>query len=474
MTDSVVGAGQTAGGGYGSKGYRAYVLFALVAVYTFNFIDRVVITIIQEDIRADFHLSDTQLGLLGGPAFALLYTLLGIPIARLAEKHNRTTILSVCIGLWSLMTALCGLAGNYFQLLAARIGVSIGEAGGTPPSQSIIGDYFPPDKRASAASIYSLGVPLGSMLAAIGGGYLAAYFGWQSAFLALGLPGLALAILVKLTIKEPPRTTEAHEAPSFGAGLKALAGKASFWHVALGSAAASFTGYGVGQFTNSFFIRSHADELEALSPLAGFLLLGDPTAATPVIFRASLVTGLLIGLCGGFGAAVSGFISDRISHRHPNALVWLPALAFILTAPLNIVGYMTQSLPLAVFLLGAALLFQYFYLGSMYAVAQGVVHPRMRATAVAILLFVVNLIGYGLGPPVVGALSDFLANSQLIPVGLSVESCAGITEGANQAVCAAGSSFGLRWAIVIGFLGYLWAATHFLLAWRSLRKDWVG
>lgn len=463
-----------ASSGYGSKGYRAYVLFALVTVYTFNFIDRVVITIIQEDIRADFGLTDTQLGLLGGPAFALLYTFLGIPIARLAEKHNRTTILSVCIGLWSAMTALCGLATNYVQLLAARIGVSIGEAGGTPPSQSIIGDYFPPESRATASSIYSLGVPIGSMLAAIGGGFIAAYFGWQSAFLMLGLPGLALAILVKLTIKEPPRTTAAAEAPTFGAGFKALAGKASFWHVALGAAAASFTGYGVGQFTNSFFIRSHADELEALSPLAGMLLFGDPNAETPVIFRASMITGLLVGLCGGFGAAVSGIISDKIGHRHPNALVWLPAVAFILTAPLNIIGYMTPSLPLAVVLLGGALLFQYFYLGSMYAVAQGVVHPRMRATSVAILLFVVNLIGYGLGPPVVGALSDYLASTQLSAAGLTVDACAAGVAGPNQATCASASSYGLRWAIIIGFLGYLWAAAHFLLAWRTLRKDWVG
>ena len=201
--------------GYGAASYRAYVLGALLVVYTFNFIDRVVIAIIQEPIKHEFALTDFQLGLLGGPAFAVLYTFLGIPIARLAERKNRMTILSICLAIWSGMTALCGFANSYAMLLMARIGVSVGEAGCTPPAQSVISDYFPATSRATAVSIYALGVPIGSMLAAIGGGWLAQEFGRRSAFLILGVPGLLLAVIVKLTVKEPPRaaSSSAAEAP---------------------------------------------------------------------------------------------------------------------------------------------------------------------------------------------------------------------------------------------------------------------
>src|SRR5215217_3864092 len=287
--------------GYGTKPYRAYVLGALLAVYTFNFIDRVVIAIIQQPIKAEFGLTDLQLGLLGGPAFAVLYTLLGIPIARLAEKHNRMTILAICLGIWSGMTALCGIATSYTTLLMARIGVSIGEAGCTPPAQSVISDYFPADKRATAISIYALGVPVGSMLAAIGGGFIATAFGWRETFLMLGLPGLLLAIVVKLTIKEPPRagSTVGVAAPSFVTAFKVLATKPTFWHVALGSAVASFVGYGVGQFLNSYLERTHGLSL----------------------FNASMLTGAVLGVAAAFGTFFAGWLADRVIQRHPNALL---------------------------------------------------------------------------------------------------------------------------------------------------------
>src|SRR5688572_13962451 len=201
MTDATAPAFQ----GFGSKTYRAYVLGALLVVYTFNFIDRVVIGIIGEPIKIEFGLTDFQLGLLGGPMFAVLYTLLGIPIARLAERSNRMTILAICLAIWSAMTAACGLALSYVQLCAARIGVSIGEAGCTPPANSVIADYFPADRRATALSIYALGIPIGSMIAAVGGGWIATEVGWREAFIWLGVPGVLLAVIVKLTVKEPPR-----------------------------------------------------------------------------------------------------------------------------------------------------------------------------------------------------------------------------------------------------------------------------
>ena len=437
--------------GHGAASYRAYVLGALLVVYTFNFIDRVVIAIIQEPIKEEFHLTDLQLGLLGGPAFAVLYTFLGIPIARLAEKHNRMTILSICLAIWSGMTALCGFATSYAALLMARIGVSVGEAGCTPPAQSVISDYFPAKSRATAISIYALGVPVGSMLAAIGGGWLAQNFGWRSAFLILGLPGLLLAILVKLTVKEPPRakSSDVAEAPGFAAAFRELARKPTFWHNALGSAIASFVGYGVGQYLNSFLMRTH-----------------DLT-----LLESSRLTGVVLGLAAAFGTFFAGWLADRLVKRYPNALAWLPALGFVIATPFYIVGYMMPNLWVAIPFLIVGTVTHYFYLGCMYATTQGIVQPRLRATATAVLLFIVNLLGYGLGPPVIGALSDWLATMNLAEVGLSLKAC---EAGADAVACAAGKEFGLRWAIFIGLFGYLWAAIHFLLAWRTLRKDWVG
>lgn len=447
MTDAAAPAFQ----GHGTRGYRAYVLGALLIVYTFNFIDRVVIGIIQEPIKTEFGLTDFQLGLLGGPAFAILYTLLGIPIARLAERTDRMTVLSICLAIWSAMTAACGFAVNYATLFAARVGVSIGEAGCTPPANSVISDYFPAERRASALSIYALGIPIGSMIAAVGGGWIATEVGWREAFIWLGVPGVALALLVKLTVKEPPRSAPKTDTPSFVSAVAALAKKPTFWNVAFGSALASFVGYGVGQYLTSFMIRTHNFSL----------------------FNAAVIIGVVLGLCAAIGTFTSGFLADRISKRHPNALSWLPALGFAIATPLYLVAFVLPNIWTAMPALMVAAIAHYFYLGPMYAVTQGVVAPRMRATAVAVLLFVVNLIGYGMGPPVIGALSDFLANGQLAPLGLSTEICADAAQRDN-AQCAAGVETGLRWAMMIGVCIYLWAGVHFLLSARTLRRDWVA
>lgn len=451
MATTAPPAGAPAFAGYGTKPYRAFVLGMLLTVYTFNFIDRVIVTIVQEEIKRDFGLSDFQLGLLGGPAFALLYTLLGIPVARLAERRNRMTILSVCLGIWSAFTAACGLAGSYIHLLLARIGVSVGEAGCTPPAQSVIADYFPSDRRATALSVYSMGVPLGSMIAAIAGGYIATEVGWRNAFLWVGLPGIALALLVKFTVKEPPRAGAAPEAPGFGAALKVLRSKPSFWHMAIAAAITSFVGYGVGGYLNSFLIRVH-----------GLSLL-----------QASQFNGVILGVAAAIGTFLSGFLADRISKRHPNALAWLPALGLLIATPLYLLGYYSPTLGVVMAPLIIAACVHYFYLGPMYTVTSSVVEPRMRATAIAILLFIVNIIGYALGPPFVGALSDFLANQQLAASGLSIADCAKATD-AIAATCKAGTSAGLRYAMMIGVCFFLWAAVHFLLVGRTLQKDRVS
>jgi predicted MFS family arabinose efflux permease len=445
MTDAAAPAFQ----GYGTKNYRAYILGALLVVYTFNFIDRVVIGIIQEPIKQEFGLTDFQLGLLGGPAFAVLYTLLGIPIARFAERHNRMTILAICLGVWSAFTAACGFAINYATLFAARVGVSIGEAGCTPPANSVISDYFPPERRATALSIYALGIPIGSMIAAVGGGWIATEVGWREAFIWLGVPGVLLAVIVKLTVKEPPRSAPKGDTPSFFAALGELAKKPTFWYVALGSALASFVGYGVGQYLTSFMIRTH-----------GFTL-----------FEGATLVGVVLGLCAAIGTFSSGFLADRISKRHPNALSWLPALGFAVATPMYLLAFVLPNIWLAMPALMIGAVAHYFYLGPMYAVTQGVVAPRTRATAVAVLLFIVNLIGYGMGPPAIGALSDFLAQGQLALSGLTPAICA---ERTGDAACAAGIEVGLRWSMMIGVCGYLVAGLLFLLSARSLRRDWVA
>lgn len=446
MTDATAPAA-SGFAGFGTPAYRAFVLAALFVVYTFNFIDRSVLAIVQEQIRGEFNLTDTQLGLMGGPTFALLYTILGIPIARLAERQNRMTILTVCLALWSAATAACGLATNYVTLLIPRVFTGIGEAGCTPTANSAIGDYFPVASRSTAVSIYSMGVPIGAALAGIGGGFVAEYMGWREAFLILGLPGLALAVLVKLTVSEPPRSTPPGEAPGFFQAFAVLAKKTTFWNIALGGAAASFTGYGVGQFSNSFFIRSH-----------------DLTT-----FEAAMISGVLVGVFGGAGTFLTGFISDRIAKRHPNALAWLPGITLLISAPLSVAGFMVGSLWLAIPLLAAATLFQYFYVSGIYAATQAIVHPRMRATAVAVLLFIVNFLGYVFGPLAIGALSDYLTNTHLLQLGASLAACHAKT--APAAVCAAGAAYGLQYAIIIGYLGFVWGAAHFLLAWRTMARD---
>jgi predicted MFS family arabinose efflux permease len=313
----------------------------------------------------------------------------------------------------------------------------------------VISDYFPPERRATALSIYALGIPIGSMIAAVGGGWIATEVGWREAFIWLGVPGVLLAVLVKLTVREPPRTVSATATPTFLAALGALAKKPTFWQVAFGSALASFVGYGVGQYLTSFMIRTH-----------GFTL-----------FEGATLVGVVLGLCAAIGTFTSGFLADRISKRHPNALAWLPALGFVIATPLYILAFVLPNIWLAMPALMIGAVTHYFYLGPMYAITQGVVAPRMRATAVAVLLFVVNLIGYGMGPPVIGALSDWLAGGQLASYGLTPDMCAARS---GDAQCAAGIETGLRWAMMIGVLGYLWAAVHFLMSARSLRRDWVA
>lgn len=435
--------------GFGSKSYRAYVLGALFVVYTFNFIDRVLVGILQESIGADLGVSDFYLGLLGGPAFAILYTLTGVPIARAAERNNRITIIAIGAAVWSAMTAACGFAGNFTQLVLARIGVGIGEAACVPASQSVVTDYFPADRRATALSIWSMGIPIGAMLAAVGGGWLVTHLDWRTAFWLLGAPGLIVALVFKLTVREPPRAGAAVELPSFGAALKLLATKRTFWHVAAGGALMAFVGYSTSQFLVSFIVRN-------------FNLS---------IAEASYAFGAIAGVSTASGTFLGGFICDRLSRRYPLVYVWLPTAALLLAGALYLLAFFQASFWGWFAFLMVAPMFHYMHLGPGYAVVQSIVPVRMRATTIAVLILMMNLIGYGLGPPVMGALSDYFANATLTPLGLDAATCK--TSGA-AAACAPALAGGLKYAMVCVVAILPWPALHFWLAGRTYLKDRVS
>ena len=388
-----VGAGEAGvrthtGEGYGTARYRAYVLGALTFVYTLNFVDRILIGVVAQPIIEEFRLQDWQFGLLSGPGFAVMYTLIGIPIARYAERANRVRIIGICVMLWSAMTALCGLAAGFTTLLLFRVGVGIGEAGCTPPANSLLADYFPMRERARAFAVYGLGVTLGGVLANLFGGPIAQSLSWREAFIYLGLPGVLVGLGVVLTVREPPRGyadppgTVKLERVSFGEAMRQLAAKPTYWTMAVSVTIAAFIGYGITSFTAPFFQRVHG--LSVAEIATGY--------AVP------------IGLAAAFGTYSGGWMTSRLTGRFPNALAWIPAVGFISSVPFYWMGFHASNLNVVLPMLMAGSLLHYFYLGAQYTIGQGVVPARTRATAIAILLLIINLIGYGLGPLFVGAL----------------------------------------------------------------------
>lgn len=475
--------------GYGTRTYRSYVLGSLLLVYIFNFIDRSIINILTEPIKLSFQVEDWQMGLLGGPAFAFMYTFLGIPIARFAERYNRVVIISVCVAFWSLMTAFCGLAVSFAMLFLFRVGVSVGEAGCTPPSQSLMADYYSPKSRSTAASIYALGVPMGTMLAAVFGGTIAEQltgpaFGawlnsiglafisnqfdwanvdsWRLAFIVVGLPGILVALLVKFTVKEPPRgytdpsLADPKEQVSFLSTVKLLMGKPTYVHIVIGATVTVFANYALNQFTVSFFRRTHDLSQQ----------------------NASLLFGIILGGMAAIGVFSSGYLADKLRERHPTGLTWIPALALIASTPLYIIGFWTGNVWVAVPPLMAAAALHYFYIGPMYAIAGGVVDSRSRATSVALCLFFMNLLGYGLGPPLIGALSTFL-NAQFLSgadAGLTLEVCRNLEEltDTQAATCGDANAGGLQWSMIAFSCAYAWAGVHYFLARRHFTKDMVS
>lgn len=373
--------------------YRNYVLVMLTLVYVFNFIDRQLLVILQEAIKKELSLSDTQLGLLSGFTFALFYVTMGIPIARFADKSNRRNIVTISLGLWSLMTALSGLARNFTQLLLARIGVGVGEAGGSPPAHAMISDYFPPGKRATALAVYSSGLYLGVLVGYLMGGYLNQQLGWRTAFFVLGIPGILFSLLVYATVKEPRRgatdtaAATSSTAPSLTQVLKLLYSKKTFVYLALGSGIHVFCIYGLINWQPSFLARLH----------------GMKTADIGVAL------GLILGFTGAFGTMAGGLITDRVGKTDKRWYLRLPAITVVTAIPFVIVTLFSANTFLSLVCLGIVNFLYSFYLGPAISISHLLVPASLRSITSAILFLVINLIGLGFGPLVVGIISDLLA-----------------------------------------------------------------
>lgn len=419
----------TSPGAYDSARARHYALVLLTVVYAFNFIDRQLLAILQESVKLDLGLSDSQLGLLAGFAFALFYASAGIPIARWADHSNRRNIVAAAVFTWSFMTAISGAVQNYTQLLLARIGVGVGEAGGSPPSHSIISDIFPPEKRASAIGFYSTGVNIGILFGFLLGGWINEYFGWRWAFVVVGIPGILLAVLVRFTLREPirglaeQRATTADDTPFLGV-LALLWQRRSFRHMALAAALNAFVGYSSASWTASFMIRSYGMSTGELGTWLA----------------------IISGVLGAIGVFCGGLVADKLGPRDQRWYMWVPCLAGVFAIPFIALTYIVNGPYWALAMSVIPGLLQNVYLGNTIAMTHGLVGLRMRALASAVLFLILNLIGMGLGPLLVGMLSDYLQPEL--------------------------GQHSLREAMLYLLpIVMTWSTVHFFLASRSLRED---
>lgn len=434
-----------------SQADRRYVLWILLAVYVLNFLDRQILNILAEPIKRELRLSDSQLGLLTGLAFALFYSLLGLPIARLADRANRVRIIGTSLALWSFFTAACGLAQNYLQLFLLRVGVGIGEAGCSPPAQSLITDYFPREERASALGFYAMGVPIGTMGGLAFGGLIADAFGWRWALVLAGGPGIILALVVMLTLREPrdmlrqQMQAQAEAAIPWREALAELRSKRSFWWAALGASFTALVSYGHTAFFASFFLRNHAEDIQAFA--ASFSnFSGANIQATGFL---GVALGLIIGISGLLGSLIGGRMCDYYGKKDARAFVTLPGIALFLGIPFALAAFLSGNTVLALLMIGPQVFLKSFWYGPIFALAQSVVSPRARATAAAVLLMMFNLVGLGLGPLILGLMSD-------------------------QFAASFGEADGLRLAMassaVLGLLG----TASFMMARHTIRTDIIA
>lgn len=415
--------------------YRYLVLAMLILAYTFNFLDRQILGILKEPIKTELGLTDTQLGLMGGVAFAALYSTLGVPVAWLADRYSRTWIMTAALSLWSAFTVACGFAGGFWSLFLARMGVGVGEAGGVAPAYSLIADYFPKAQRARALAAYSFGIPLGSALGILFGGLMAAYIDWRWAFIVVGSAGVLLAPIFKLVVKDPVRggldslasgvSAPPQQAPGFGSVLATVLPKPSFWLLAFGAASSSMCGYGIAFWMPSYIIRS----------------MGLTLAQTSMYYSAMYFIGGMAGIWLG------GWLGDRFGSRNRAAYAIAPAVCNFIAVPCFVLAMNTSSLTWAflIFIIPTGL--NLAWLGPVITAVQHLAPANMRTTTSALFLLINNLLGIAVGLWFFGYMSD-----QLKP-----------TYGAES----------MRYAIYYGLGFYLLSACLMLTASTQLKKTWV-
>jgi predicted MFS family arabinose efflux permease len=442
------------GGDSFSNAYRAWLLALTVCVGAFGFIDRIVISTLGEAIKRDLALSDFQLGILGGLSFAILYSTIGLPIARLAERKSRINIISVSIGLFSIATVLCGFAASFWQLFLLRIGVGIGEAGVQAPVASLLTDHFRRERRGTVMTIMKLGSPLGSVVGALSAGWIGTHYGWRAAVVAVAAPGILIAILFRLTLREPPRGMSDpasdrvdQEPPPFLAVMRMMGARAEFRQMLLGLSLVTIALFGSGAFYSPFFMRAHG---LSLSEIGVYYSIQSGIAAT-------------------VGFAIGGVGIDFLSKRHPKWNSLIPAIGVAISVPFNLLGYSVDDprLALIFLILGAIAIF--FHNVPTLVAFQNMVTSRMRATAAFVFFFVTTMIGVGIGPAVVGLLSDFYA-SIAFTAGDYGTLCSGqqlARSGADiQSACLAASTAGIRYALLSATGFAAWSSIHYFLASR--------
>lgn len=410
----------------GSQRQNKFVVVVILsAVYSVNYIDRQIVAILLDPIKAEFGVSDTVLGLLAGPAFALFYATVGVPLAMLADRVNRKRLIAWSLGFFSLMTLACGLAAQFWQLLIARVLTGVGEAGTGPASQSVISDLFKPHERASAQAGYAVGVNVGLMVAFFSGGWIAQEFGWRMAFIAAGLPGLVLVLFLMAFVKEPSRPIPDQQAdnPTFIDTVKVLWQRKSFLWLIIGGGLSAFASYGVTMFVPSFLMRSHE-----LSPA-----------------NVGLILALFVGLGGGTATFLSGVLADKLSRKDVRWNMYVPALAAVISILFWPVVIFQGNSVLAIAALAVPLALGVVFIGPLIATVQTLAPVRMRARAAAIQMLVGNLIGLGLGPLVIGFISD-----QLRPYYREDS---------------------LKFALAAGVIASVLSIVAYIMAARSLRRD---
>lgn len=377
--------------------YAYYVLAVLFVVYVFNFIDRQILSILLQPIKEDLQVSDTAMGFLTGFAFAVFYAIAGLPLARVADRWVRRSLIALSLATWSLMTAASGLARNFTDLALARVGVGIGEAGCTPPAHSLLSDYFPPEKRATVLAVYACGIYMGVGLGFWLGGWLNDAFGWRVAFMVIGLPGVAMAVVVRFTVREPPRgmserTAATSRTYSLGETWRFLTRLPSGRRLSLGAAFQAFVGYGLGAWIPAFFIRLHG--------------------MTPG--ELGLWLSWITGIGGAIGAFSGGWLADRWVRDQPKARVYISLVGALCSIPFIVAALVLENTTLALLSFFPANIFGTMWIGSAGSIVQDLAPPAMRATAAAVFIFILTMIGLGAGPQTVGILNDLIGTPDAI------------------------------------------------------------